>query len=169
MNGLILDFPSVPNEVIAAWMRGFLIALTIPAWFGILFGFSHSIVMGLTMLAFTAIMFGVVEGQILIPCITGRAVHVHLLFVLAGLLTGAELLGLPGALFAPALTSVRDVIARAVGDVSLPPSRGVPAYARARPPTPLIPGVAPTDPEAFLPEVIGEAAAAMEGKAEQKT
>ena len=37
------------------------------------------------------------------------------------------------------------------------------------PPPPLIPGVAPTDPEAFLPEVIGEAALAMEGKSEQKT
>ena len=28
-------FPSAPNEVIAAWTRRFLIALTILAWFGI--------------------------------------------------------------------------------------------------------------------------------------
>jgi predicted PurR-regulated permease PerM len=81
---------------------------------GVLFGFSHSIATGLTMLAFTAIMFGVVEGQILIPRITGRAVQVHPLFVLAGLLIGAELIGLPGALFAPALTGVLDVIVRAL-------------------------------------------------------
>ena len=55
---------------------------------GILFGFSHSITMGLIMIAFTWIMFGVVEGQILIPRITGRAVHVHplvVLFVVVGM------------------------------------------------------------------------------------
>jgi hypothetical protein len=34
------------------------------------------------------------------------------------------------------------------------------------PPPPLIPGVAPTDPEAFLPEVIAEAAGVIERKAE---
>ncbi len=136
---------------------------------GILFGFSHSVAMGLIMIAFTAIMFGVVEGQILIPRITGRAVHVHPLFVLAGLLIGAELFGLPGALFAPALTGVLDVIVRALWATYryLHPEE-FPHTPEPEPPPPLIPGVAPTDPEAFLPEVIGEAAAALEGKAEQK-
>ena len=33
-------------------------------------------------------------------------------------------------------------------------------------PPPLIPGVAPTDPEAFLPEVLAEAAGVIERKAE---
>ena len=47
------------------------------------------------MIAFTSIMFGVVEGQILIPRITGRAVHVHPLLVLAGFLIGAEFLDCP--------------------------------------------------------------------------
>ncbi len=100
---------------------------------GILFGFSHSITMGLIMIAFTSIMFGVVEGQILIPRITGRAVHVHPLFVLAGLLIGAELFGLPGAIFAPIVTGVIDVLVRALWATYryLHP-RGVPAYARAR-------------------------------------
>jgi AI-2E family transporter len=122
------------------------------------------------MLAFTAIMFGVVEGQILIPRITGRAVHVHPLFVLAGLLIGAELFGLPGALFAPVLTGVFDVIVRALWATYryLHPEE-FPHTPEPEPPPPLIPGIAPTDPEAFLPEVIGEAALAMEGKSEQKT
>jgi predicted PurR-regulated permease PerM len=136
---------------------------------GVLFGFSHSVAMGLTMLAFTVIMFGVVEGQILIPRITGRAVQVHPLFVLAGLLIGAELFGLPGALFAPAITGVLDVIVRALWATYryLHPEQ-FPHTAEPEPPPPLIPGVAPTDPEAFLPEVIGNAAAALEGKAGQK-
>ena len=147
--------------VLGGWVAGTI---------GILFGFSHSIAMGLTMLAFTAIMFGVVEGQILIPRITGRAVHVHPLFVLAGLLIGAELFGLPGALFAPALTGVLDVIVRALWATYhyLHPEE-FPHTPEPEPPPPLIPGVAPTDPEAVLPEVIGEAAAAMEGKPARKT
>ena len=132
---------------------------------GILFGFSHSVAMGLTMIAFTAIMFGVVEGQILIPRITGRAVHVHPLLVLAGLLIGAELFGLPGALFAPILTGVLDVMVRALWATYryLHPEE-FPHTPEPEPPPPLIPGVAPTDPEAFLPEVIGEAAGALEGE-----
>jgi predicted PurR-regulated permease PerM len=137
---------------------------------GILFGFSHSVAMGLTMIAFTAVMFGVVEGQILIPRITGRAVQVHPLVVLAGLLIGAELFGLPGALFAPIITGVLDVIVRALWATYryLHPEE-FPHTPEPEPPPPLIPGVAPTDPEAFLPEVIGEAALDMEGKSEQKT
>jgi predicted PurR-regulated permease PerM len=139
---------------------------------GILFGFSHSIAMGLIMLAFTAIMFGVVEGQILIPRITGRAVQVHPLFVLAGLLIGAELFGLPGAIFAPIVTGVLDVLARALWATYryLHPEE-FPQTPEPEPPPPLIPGVAPTDPEAFLPEVLAQAAGilATEGKPEQKT
>ena len=137
---------------------------------GILFGFSHSVAMGLIMIAFTAIMFGVVEGQILIPRITGRAVHVHPLFVLAGLLIGAELFGLPGAIFAPIVTGVLDVLARALwATYRYLHHEEFPHTPEPEPPPPLIPGVAPTDPQAFLPEVIGEAALAMEGKSEQKT
>jgi predicted PurR-regulated permease PerM len=144
--------------VLGGWVAGTI---------GILFGFSDSVRMGLTMLAFTAIMFGVVEGQILLPRITGRAVHVHPLWVLAGLLIGAELFGLPGALFAPALTGVLDVMIRALWATYryLHPEE-FPHTPEPEPPPPLIPGVAPTDPEAFLPEVIGEAALAMEGKGE---
>jgi len=137
---------------------------------GILFGFSHSVAMGLTMIAFTAIMFGVVEGQILIPRITGRAVQVHPLVVLAGLLIGAELFGLPGALFAPIVTGVLDVIVRALWATYryLHPEE-FPHTPEPEPPPPLIPGVAPTDPEAFLPEVLAEAAVALEGKSERNT
>ena len=136
---------------------------------GILFGFSHSIAMGLTMIAFTAIMFGVVEGQILIPRITGRAVQVHPLVVLAGLLIGAELFGLPGALFAPIVTGVLDVIVRALWATYryLHPQE-FPHAPEPAPPPPLIPGVAPTDPEAFLPEVLAEAATDIGGKPHQE-
>jgi len=107
---------------------------------GILFGFSHSVAMGLTMIAFTAIMFGVVEGQILIPRITGRAVQVHPLVVLAGLLIGAELFGLPGALFAPIVTGVLDVIVRALWATYryLHPEE-FPHTPEPEPPPPLIP------------------------------
>jgi len=137
---------------------------------GVLFGFSHSVAMGLTMIAFTLIMFGVVEGQMLIPRITGRAVQVHPLFVLAGLLIGAELFGLPGALFAPVITGVLDVIARALWATYryLHPEE-FPHTPEPEPPPPLIPGVAPTDPEAFLPETLGGAATAMEDKAGRQT
>jgi predicted PurR-regulated permease PerM len=129
---------------------------------GILFGFSHSVAMGLTMIAFTAIMFGVVEGQILIPRITGRAVQVHPLVVLAGLLIGAELFGLPGALFAPIVTGVLDVIVRALwATYRYQHPEEFPHTPEPEPPPPLIPGVAPTDPEAFLPEVLAEAAVAL--------
>jgi predicted PurR-regulated permease PerM len=147
--------------VVGGWVAGTV---------GVLFGFSDSIRMGLTMLIFITIMFGVVEGQILIPRITGRAVQVHPLWVLAGLLIGAELFGLPGALFAPAITGVLDVIIRALWATYryLHPEE-FPHTPEPAPPPPLIPGVAPTDPEAFLPEVIGEAAMVMEGKAERKT
>jgi predicted PurR-regulated permease PerM len=142
--------------VIGGWVAGAV---------GVLFGFSHSIQMGLTMLAFIAIMFGVVEGQILIPRITGRAVQVHPLFVLAGLLIGAELFGLPGALFAPIVTGVLDVIVRALWATYryLHPEE-FPHTPEPEPPPPLIPGVAPTDPEAFLPEVLAEAAGALREK-----
>lgn len=137
---------------------------------GILFGFSHSVAMGLTMIAFTAIMFGVVEGQILIPRITGRAVQVHPLVVLAGLLIGAELFGLPGALFAPIVTGVLDVVVRALWATYryLHPEE-FPHMPEPEAPPPLVPGVAPTDPEAFLPEVLAEAAGIIEEKAERKT
>lgn len=136
---------------------------------GILFGFSHSITMGLIMIAFTSIMFGVVEGQILIPRITGRAVHVHPLFVLAGLLIGAELFGLPGAIFAPIVTGVIDVLVRALWATYryLHPQE-FPHTPEPEPPPPLIPGVAPTDPEAFLPEVLAEAAGVLQKNSEQK-
>ncbi len=142
--------------VVGGWVAGTV---------GVLFGFSHSIAMGLTMLAFIVIMFGVVEGQILIPRITGRAVQVHPLFVLAGLLIGAELFGLPGALFAPALTGVLDVIVRALWATYryLHPEE-FPHTPEPEPPPPLIPGVAPTDPEAVLPEVLAEAATIVGGK-----
>jgi len=142
--------------VVGGWVAGTI---------GVLFGFSHSIAMGLTMLAFIVIMFGVVEGQILIPRITGRAVHVHPLFVLAGLLIGAELFGLPGALFAPALTGVLDVMVRALWATYryLHPEE-FPHTPEPEPPPPLIPGVAPTDPEAVLPEVLAEAATIVGGK-----
>jgi predicted PurR-regulated permease PerM len=137
---------------------------------GILFGFSHSIPMGLTMIAFTLIMFGVVEGQILIPRITGRAVHVHPLFVLAGLLVGAELFGLPGALFAPVVTGVLDVVVRALWATYryLHPQE-FPHTPEPEPPPPLIPGVAPPETETFPPEEVGEAALAMKGKLERDT
>jgi predicted PurR-regulated permease PerM len=137
---------------------------------GILFGFSHSVAMGLTMIAFTAIMFGVVEGQILIPRITGRAVQVHPLVVLAGLLIGAELFGLPGALFAPIVTGVLDVIVRTLWATYryLHPEE-FPHMPEPEAPPPLVPGVAPTDPEAFLPEVLAEAAGIIVEKAERKT
>jgi predicted PurR-regulated permease PerM len=134
---------------------------------GILFGFSDSIQMGLIMIAFVSIMFGVVEGQILIPRITGRAVHVHPLWVLAGLLIGAELFGLPGAIFAPIVTGVLDVLARALWATYryLHPEE-FPHTPEPEPPPPLIPGVAPTDPEAFVPEVIAEAAGVIERSAD---
>jgi predicted PurR-regulated permease PerM len=134
---------------------------------GVLFGFSHSIAMGLNMIAFTSIMFGMVEGQILIPRITGRAVHVHPLWVLAGLLIGAELFGLPGAIFAPIVTGVLDVLVRALWAKYryLHPEE-FPHTPEPEPPPPLIPGVAPTDPEAFLPEVLAEAAGVIERKAD---
>jgi predicted PurR-regulated permease PerM len=137
---------------------------------GVLFGFSHSIAMGLTMLAFTVLMFGAVEGQILMPRITGRAVQVHPLFVLAGLLIGAELFGLPGALFAPALTGVLDVIVRALWATYryLHPEE-FPHTPEPEPPPPLIPGIAPTDPEAFTPDLIGEAGATLKERAARKT
>jgi predicted PurR-regulated permease PerM len=142
--------------VVGGWVAGTV---------GVLFGFSHSIAMGLTMLAFIVIMFGVVEGQILIPRITGRAVQVHPLFVLAGLLIGAELFGLPGALFAPALTGVLDVIVRALWATYRYLHREeFPHAPEPEPPPPLIPGVAPTDPEAVLPEVLAEAATIVGGK-----
>jgi predicted PurR-regulated permease PerM len=134
---------------------------------GILFGFSHSVTMGLIMIAFTSIMFGVVEGQILVPRITGRAVHVHPLVVLAGLLIGAELFGLPGAIFAPIVTGVLDVLVRALWATYryLHPEE-FPHTAEPEAPPPLIPGVAPTDPEAFLPEVLAAAAGVIDHKAE---
>ena len=134
---------------------------------GILFGFSHSVAMGLIMIAFVSIMFGVVEGQILIPRITGRAVHVHPLVVLAGLLIGAELFGLPGAIFAPIVTGVVDVLVRALWATYryLHPEE-FPHTPEPEAPPPLIPGVAPTDPEAFLPEVLAEAAGVIERKAD---
>jgi predicted PurR-regulated permease PerM len=134
---------------------------------GILFGFSDSITKGLIMIAFVSIMFGVVEGQILIPRITGRAVHVHPLWVLAGLLIGAELFGLPGAIFAPIVTGVLDVLVRALWATYryLHPEE-FPHTPEPEPPPPLIPGVAPTDPDAFLPEVIAEAAGVIERSAE---
>ena len=137
---------------------------------GILFGFSDSITKGLIMLAFVSIMFGVVEGQILIPRITGRAVHVHPLWVLAGLLIGAELFGLPGAIFAPIVTGVLDVLVRALWATYryLHPEE-FPHTPEPEAPPPLIPGIAPTDPEAFLPEVLAEAAGVIEEKSEQKT
>jgi predicted PurR-regulated permease PerM len=114
---------------------------------GILFGFSHSITMGLIMIAFTSIMFGLVEGQILIPRITGRAVNVHPLIVLAGLFIGAELYGFPGAIFAPAVTGVLDVLVRALWATYryLHPEEF--PHTPAPEPPPLIPGVAPLEPE----------------------
>jgi predicted PurR-regulated permease PerM len=135
---------------------------------GILFGFSDSVTMGLIMIAFVSIMFGVVEGQILIPRITGRAVHVHPLWVLAGLLIGAELFGLPGAIFAPVVTGVLDVLVRALWATYryLHPEE-FPHTPDPDLPPPLIPGVAPTDPDAFLPEVIAEAAGVIERKADE--
>jgi predicted PurR-regulated permease PerM len=137
---------------------------------GVLFGFSHSVSMGLIMLAFTSIMFGVVEGQILIPRITGRAVKVHPLVVLAGLFIGAELFGLPGAIFAPIVTGVLDVLVRALWATYryLHPEE-FPHTPPPEVPPPLIPGVAPTDPEAFLPEVLEEAALAIEGHADRRS
>ncbi len=134
---------------------------------GILFGFSQDVRTGLFMIAFVSIMFGVVEGQILIPRITGRAVHVHPLWVLAGLLIGAELFGLPGAIFAPIVTGVLDVLVRALWATYryLHPEQ-FPHTPEPEPPPPLIPGVAPTDPEAFLPEVLAAAAGVIERKAE---
>jgi hypothetical protein len=96
-------------------------------------------------------------------------VQVHPLFVLAGLFIGAELFGLPGALFAPALTGVLDVIVRALWATYryLHPEE-FPHTPEPEPPPPLIPGVAPTDPKAFLPDVLAEAAAILEGKAERE-
>jgi predicted PurR-regulated permease PerM len=144
--------------VVGGWVAGTV---------GVLFGFSQDIKMGLTMLVFITIMFGVVEGQILLPRITGRAVQVHPLWVLAGLLIGAELFGLPGALFAPAITGVVDVIVRALWATYryLHPEE-FPHTPEPAPPPPLIPGIAPTDPEAFLPEVLAEAGGVLKEKPE---
>jgi predicted PurR-regulated permease PerM len=147
--------------VVGGWVAGTV---------GVLFGFSQDIKTGLTMLLFIVIMFGVVEGQILLPRITGRAVQVHPLWVLAGLLIGAELFGLPGALFAPAITGMLDVIVRALWATYryLHPEE-FPHTPEPEPPPPLIPGVAPTDPEAFLPETLAAAAGVVQKNSEQKT
>jgi predicted PurR-regulated permease PerM len=147
--------------VVGGWVAGTI---------GVLFGFSQDIKTGLTMLVFIVIMFGVVEGQILLPRITGRAVQVHPLWVLAGLLIGAELFGLPGALFAPAITGMLDVIVRALWATYryLHPEE-FPHTPEPEPPPPLIPGVAPTDPDAFLPEALAEAAGVLRKNSEQKT
>jgi len=155
---ITIVFVSEFVPVLGGWVAGTI---------GVLFGFSQDTKTGLIMLAFVAIMFGVVEGQILIPRITGRAVHVHPLWVLAGLLIGAELFGLPGAVFAPIVTGVLDVLVRALWATYryLHPEE-FPHTPEPEPPPPLIPGVAPTDPEAFLPEVLAEAAGVIERKAE---
>lgn len=171
IGGYIIGLPYLAIFVAIVFISEFIPVLGgyVAGTVGVLFGFSHSVAMGLTMIAFTLIMFGVVEGQILIPRITGRAVHVHPLFVLAGLLIGAELFGLPGALFAPAITGVLDVIVRALWATYryLHPQE-FPHTPEPGPPPPLIPGVAPTDPEAFLPEVLGEAAMVIQGKSDRK-
>jgi predicted PurR-regulated permease PerM len=136
--------------VVGGWIAGVV---------GVLFGFTYSITMGMTMLALIVVIYGIIESQILMPNITGRAVQVHPLWVLAGLLIGAELFGLPGALFAPAITGVLDVVVRALWATYryLHPEE-FPHTPEPEPPPPLIPGVAPTALDAFLPEVLKEAA-----------
>ena len=72
---------------------------------------------------------------------------------------------MPGALFAPIVTGVLDVLVRALWATYryLHPEE-FPHTPEPEPPPPLIPGVAPTDPEAFLPEVLAEAAGVIEGE-----
>lgn len=77
---------------------------------GILFALTVGWQTALIMTVFIILMLGGLEGQVLIPRITGRAVELHPMLTLVALLIGADLFGIPGAIFAAPVAGVLQVI-----------------------------------------------------------
>jgi predicted PurR-regulated permease PerM len=61
---------------------------------------------GLITIIFSGIVQGGLDGQILAPRILGHAVGIHPIISIGALLVGAELFGLPGALFAAPIAGI---------------------------------------------------------------
>jgi predicted PurR-regulated permease PerM len=77
---------------------------------GVIFALTNSLTTALIMTGFIILMLGIVEGQVLLPRITGKAVELHPVLTLFALLAGGELFGLPGAIFAPPIAGVLAVL-----------------------------------------------------------